>query len=72
MPGHSQNNRFFGDNGTGSSDPIALKGKYKYLSKLNATETKLGLAKTALLIIRYMLQIGYLKKIIIIIPAGCF
>lgn len=47
MPGHSQNNRFFGDNGTISSDPIALKGKYKYLSKLNATETKLGLAKNS-------------------------
>lgn len=47
MPGHSQNNRFFGDNGTISSDPIALKGKYKYLPKLNATETKLGLAKNS-------------------------
>lgn len=43
MSGHSQNNRFFGDNGVASTDSIASKTAYKYLASLNKTEKKLGL-----------------------------
>lgn len=43
MTDHSQNNRFFGDNGVASTDPIASKLEYDYLGLLNITEESLGL-----------------------------
>lgn len=44
MTGHSQSNRFFGDNGTKSNDKIATHKPYAYLTYLNTTETSLNLA----------------------------
>ena len=44
MTNHSQNNRFFGDNGTKSNNKIATHQPYAYLTNLNATETSLNLS----------------------------
>ncbi len=44
MTGHSQSNRFFGDNGVASTDSIASKLDYEYLTSLNTTEEALGLS----------------------------
>lgn len=44
---HSSTNKYFGENGTLSSDSIASKIPYAQIQNLNKTEIKLGLAKNS-------------------------
>lgn len=47
MTGHSQNNRFFGDNGVNSTDDIATNKSYRFLRELNQTEKALNLKENS-------------------------